>query len=120
VDYLSALAIAVGSWLAVPDGSWQPSDAVIAEAKAQLEPYVARQAAVAGERLPDWGSYTFQYQGQEIQGRQVVLVNAFCSAPPPDATTRMVMVFDGGPCYFKAYWDPVDKMYMSIAFHGRA
>lgn len=76
--------------------------------------------AVGGERLPDWGSYTFQYKGQEIRGRQVVLINAFCSAPPPDATTRMVIVFDGGPCYFKAHWDPVDKMYTRVVFHGHA
>lgn len=86
----------------------------------QLAPYVARQAALAKETLPNWDSYTFQYQGQEIRGKRVILVNAFCGAPPPHATTQFVVAFDGGPCYFKAYWDPIDKIYIGVAFNGHA
>jgi len=120
MEYLAALAIAIGSWLAVPGGSWRPSDPVIAEAKSQIEPYVSREASQAHRSLPDWGSYTFQYQGRELHGRQVVLVNAFCDAPPQYATAQMVVVFDGGPCYLQAYWDPIDKVYISVVFNGDA
>lgn len=120
MEYLAALAIAVGSWLAVPGGSWQPNAQEVAEARSQLAPYVARQASQAGEILPSWDRYTFQYQGQELHGKKVVLVNAFCSAPPPDAHAQWVVVLDGGPCYFRAYWDPVDKSYISVVFNGHA
>ncbi len=120
MQHLVALAIAVAGWLAVPGGAWQPDALTIEEASAQLEPYVARQAAQSKEVLPSWDRYTFQYQGQELRGRKVVLVNAFCSAPPPFVSTRLVIVFDGGPCYFQAYWDPADKIYISVVFNGRA
>jgi len=118
--YLAALAIAIGSWLGVPGGSWQPNATEVAEARSQLESYVARKAWLAREALPSWDSYTFQYQGQELHGKKVILVNAFCSAPPPDATEQLVRAFDGGPCFFQAYWDPIDKIYVGVAFNGHA
>lgn len=120
MDYLAAFAIAVGSWLAVPGGAWQPTRDEVAEARYQLEPYVWQQASQQGERLPDWGRYTFQYQGQERDGRKILLVNAFCSEPPASAATEMVFVFDGGPCYFTADWDPVGKRFIGIRFNGIA
>ena len=92
----------------------------VAEARSQLESYVARKAWLAREALPSWDSYTFQYQGQELHGKKVILVNAFCSAPPPDATAQLVRAFDGGPCFFQAYWDPIDKIYVGVAFNGHA
>lgn len=120
MEYFAALAIAIGSWLAVPGGSWEPSALDVAAAKSQLEPYVSREAREDKRNLPNWDSYTFQYQGRELRGRRVVLVNAFCSPPPPYATSQMVMVFDGGPCYFQAYWDPNDQIYISVVFNGGA
>jgi hypothetical protein len=120
MEYLAALTIAIGSWLGVPGGSWQPNAQDVAEARSQLDPYVARQAHSAREVLPAWDSYTFQYQGQELHGKRVILVNAFCSAPPPYAATQLVVVFDGGPCYFRAYWDPIDKIYIDVRFNGHA
>jgi len=120
MEYLVAFAIAVGSWLAVPGGSWAPTDREVAEARSQLEPYVSRQASSGNEQLPDWNSYTFQYQGQELRGKRVILVNAFCSAPPPSAATEMVLVFDGGACYFTAHWDPLEKIFIDVRFNGHA
>ena len=120
MEYLAALAIAIGSWLSVPGGSWQPSDLQLDEARSQLMPYVSRQASLSGETLPNWSEYTFQYQGQELRGKPVIYVNAFCSEPPPTATGEMVFVLDGGTCYFDAYWDPVEKIYLNVLFHGKA
>ena len=104
----------------MPDGSWQPDATKIDEAKAALRPYVTQQASLAGKTLPKWDSYTFQFQGQEIGGKKVIFVNAFCGRVPSHATTRIVMVFDGGPCYFRAYWDPTDKIYTDVIFNGYA
>jgi hypothetical protein len=120
MEYFVALAIAIGSWLPVPGGSWQPTALDMVEAESQIESYVAREASLAKRTLPNWSSYTFQYQGQEFHGKPVVLVNAFCSAPPPNAATQMLMVFDGGPCYFQARWDPISKTYISVVFNGDA
>ncbi|MBU8976388.1 hypothetical protein JI752_009585 [Lysobacter sp. MMG2] len=120
MEHLAALAIAIGSWLTLSGGSWRPSAQDVAEARAQLEPYVARQARLEGEALPPWNTYRFQYRGQELNGKKVIFVNAFCSAPPDLVVTEVVEAYDGGPCYFRAYWDPAEKIYLSVLFNGHA
>ncbi|WP_371184299.1 hypothetical protein [Xanthomonas sacchari] len=120
MNSIVALAIAIGSWFSLPGGSWTPNTEDVAAARQQLEPYVTRQASIGKMRLPDWSSYTFQYQGQTFRGDKVILINAFCRTPPATAATDMVVVFDGGPCYFRARWDPAEKIFLDVVFNGQA
>lgn len=120
MELIAALAIAVGSWFSVPGGSWQPNDQQVEEARSQIMPYVSSQASMSRQRLNTWSEYSFQYQGRQWRGKQVIYVNAFCSEPPPTVATQMVQVFDGGACYFNAYWDPIEKIYLHILFNGQA
>ena len=119
---LAAIAIAVGSWLHVPGGTWQPSTSVVAEARSHLATYAKQQASSKGLALRTWSSYTFQYQGHTLpkSGRRVVYVNAFCTPPPSYAAQEFVRITDGGACYFEAYYDPASKRFIGIAFHGLA
>ena len=117
---LAALSLAVGSWIALPGGTWDPIATDVAPAQAQLESYIRQQAAAQGERLPAWSSYTFQYQGQMLDGRKVILVNGFCSASPASAASQLVIVLDGGACYFRAYWDIATRRYAGMQFNGHA
>jgi len=119
-NVLAALTIAIGSWLGVPGGSWMPATADIAPVKAQLENYVRKEAESRGEMLPAWNSYTFQFQGQTLEGRKVIFVNGFCSKPPPDADKQVVLVLDGGACYFRAYWDSATQSFAGLQFNGHA
>lgn len=119
---LAAVAIAIGSWLHVPVGTWQPSAEVMAAAKSQLAGYAKQQASSKGLALRTWASYTFQYQGRTLpkSGRHVVYVNAFCTPPPSYAAQEFVLITDGGTCYFEAYYDPASKRFVGILFHGLA
>jgi hypothetical protein len=119
---LAAIAIAVGSWLQVPGGTWQPDATVVAGARAQLPTYAKQQASSKGLSLRTWSSYTFQYQGRTLpkSGHRVVYVNAFCTPPPSYAAQEFVRITDGGTCYFEAYYDPASKRFIGIAFHGLA
>jgi hypothetical protein len=112
--------IAIGSWVFVPAGTWQPSQSEIADAKAKLEPYVVAEAKTRRDELSPWSEYTFQYQGRQINGRNVIYVNAFCIEPPEDVERNMVFVFDGGTCFFEAYYDPKTKTFISVRFNGLA
>ena len=116
---LVALSIAVGSWIPVPGGAWNPDAETIADAQARLEPAVSQQAVLENEELADWSKYSFQYQGREIDGHKLLFINGFCIPPPPDARERMVVVFDGGPCFFSAFYDPGTQSYVGVAFNGR-
>jgi len=120
VHVLLALAIAVGSWIVVPGGSWQPQASDIAEAKSQLRAYVSTQARLEKRTLAPWNRYTFQIQGRDVNGRKVIYVNAFCSAPSDNADERIVLAFDGGTCYFQAYFDVETKAFAGMKFNGLA
>ncbi|HEY5851927.1 MAG TPA: hypothetical protein VIT62_14325 [Lysobacter sp.] len=116
-----AATVAVDDWHDVPGGSWTPGLPDIEAAKAQIEPYVRRQAQLSHQTLPPWDSYTFQYQGQDFQGRKIIYVNAFCNDHFVNpAGTGMVVVFDGGPCFFQAFWDPLNKIFLTVLFNGQA
>jgi hypothetical protein len=117
---LLAVAIAIGSWVQVPGGSWDPDPASVADAKTKLRPYATEQARLRKSKLPAWNEYTFQYHGREIDGHKLIYVNAFCIDPPDDIRKQMVFVFDGGNCFFSAYYDPINKTFTSIRFNGYA
>jgi hypothetical protein len=85
-----------------------------------LEPFVKQQAAEQHQKLPNWSSYTFQYQGQMDGENKIVFINAFCIAPPEYAQRQFVMVFDGGPCFFEVKYDPNKKKFFQLTFNGVA
>jgi hypothetical protein len=104
----------------VAGGTWDPSPKNLADAATTLQPYVTQQASLQHQKLPEWSTYSFQYQGREVNGHQLVYVNAFCTPPPVNAKENLVVVFDGGPCYFSAYYDPRTKKFVAINFNGFA
>lgn len=117
---IATITIAIGSWFPVPGGTWNPDATVAAEAASGLHAYAEQQASSKGFTLREWSSYSFQYQGRELAGHRVLYINAFCGQPPAYANTQLVRVFDGGTCYFSAYYDTIKKMFVAIAFNGVA
>ena len=113
-----ALAVAPGSWTHISDGGWEPSAAQTNLARAALHRAVLAQIATENrERIPNWSTYAFQYQGRVISGRNVIVVNAFCDIPPY-ASKQWVMVLDGGACFFTAFFDVKTGKYAEVAFNG--
>ena len=120
MTYFIALLIAACSWIHVPDGAWEPTVRQVEELQQLLEPYVDEQAIAWREELSPWERYTFQYQGQLIEGKEVIFINALCSEPPSQATKELVYIFDGGACYCRVYWDPASKAFTKFSFNGDA
>lgn len=116
----AAIAIAVGSWFAIPGGSWSPTPEQVANARSQLEPYVEQIATERHLGLQEWSSYSFQYQGRSEAGAKMIFINAFCITPPPYAQTRFVVVFDGGSCFFQAEYLPEKQQFLRVTFNGNA
>ncbi|WP_171160078.1 hypothetical protein [Usitatibacter palustris] len=117
---IAASAIAVGSWISVPGGAWTPDPEAMAKLQSSIRPFVVEQAALTEHKLPAWSSYTFQYQGQ-LRGRtKIIFVNAFCAPPPANARKQLVVVLDGGPCYFTLKYDPGQRKFFDLQFNGVA
>jgi hypothetical protein len=111
-----------GAWLEVQGGSWNPSTALLSDVEAALRIAVPPAATGRG-RLPDWRTYTFQYQGQSAaSGHRYVRVNAFCWARDnfPDLTKEWVEVKDGGACFFSAKYDTAAKRLYDLQVNGVA
>jgi hypothetical protein len=118
---LSALTLAIGSWILVPGGTWEPAENEIADAREKLKPYAMAQAEKRKDDKPrPWETYTFQYQGSELDGKKVIYINAFCDKPPDYAAKQMVIVLDGGHCYFQAWYDTATKSFIRLFFNGVA
>jgi hypothetical protein len=120
IGSLLVAALAVGSWIAVPGGDWNPSEQVVNEIRAGLEKFVQMKATEQKKRMPEWSTYTFQFQGQEKGGQKFVFVNAYCTAPPEYSTERFVFVLDGGPCFFNVKYDPKLHTFFELGFNGDA
>jgi hypothetical protein len=115
-----ALAVVVGSWLAIPNGEWSPAPEQVSELRNSLEPFIKQQALTQHLQLPKWQNYTFQFQGQVDERQKIIFVNAFCISPPAQAKLQFVHVFDGGPCFFQVKYNPVKKEFYQLMFNGEA
>jgi hypothetical protein len=98
----------------------------VLQAEAALPPFLqATQASAktefirdgAKQVLADFGSYRRQYYGVTSKGRRLVMVNALC-VELPGWRTRRVEVFDGGPCFFTAAYDPATRSFEAFAPNG--
>ena len=118
---LGASAAAENVWVKVKGGSWEPSPKMIAELKAGVEPYVKDQAMAQGRKLRNWREYTFQYQGQEESERKSIFINALCIGDDRWHLDReMVIVLDGGSCFFNVKYDPARKQFYGLSINGGA
>ena len=108
---------------------WRPSPRLVNEADAALLPYLrsqvsnARYGSVregAAEIISGWRGYRRQYHGMIEDGRRMLYVNGFCGQDHPAWRTRHVTVYDGGPCYFGAGYDPVLRRGQDFGVNGSA
>jgi len=108
-------------WIKVAGGKWDPSPKVLADVKAQIEPYVRRQAKAQAIELRNWQDYTFQYQGQEEDGRKFIFINALCAQRDRQRLDKeIIIIFDGGSCYFGVKYDPLQKVFFGLFINGEA
>lgn len=107
-------------WVKAHGGSWVPTAEQLHAVRQAFEAYVKHAAKVEHINLAPWPSYTFQYQGRLFHGHKVVFVNAFCAAPAGPPSNEIIVVSDGGPCYFRAWWSPKRRSFVGIIFNGVA
>jgi hypothetical protein len=106
----AAAAQAENTWVHVR-GSWEPPPGVVSALQSTLKNHVEGKSA----RLRPWPEYAFQYQGQVDRGRRYVLVNALCRVDPNwSLQSQIVLVLDGGPCFFHLKYDPVEGSFYDL------
>ncbi len=111
------------SWTRVDGGTWRPSDQILSKIKMHLEPYMKTQEKIFGRSLKKWNTYRFQYQGQEENGHKFVYINAFCHLYDDkhvNLSKKIVLIKDGGGCYFQVKYDPIADKFFDAFVNGEA
>ena len=100
-------------------GTWNPSTIDIAKAERSI-PQIATLAANHPSNHIDHPERDFkQYVPIRQAGRNLLYVNGFCKAPSY-WHTQLVIVLDGGSCYWQALYDPATDKYSNLRVNGRA
>ena len=109
------------SWIQVKGGAWDPSEQLIAEVRSHIQEYVTSEANRTGTNLEPWDSYQFQFRGQLDGKKRVIFINGFCHTFGDERLEEgLLLVFDGGPCYFNLLYDSETKKFRSLMFNGYA
>jgi hypothetical protein len=103
--------------------TWSPTKVDIDDAEANI-------SQVAILKAEGWSSmiqidhperYFRQYVPVRRAGKRVLYLNAFCDENTPAYwRKRLVIVTDGGTCYWQAFYDPATKKYSHLTINGRA
>jgi hypothetical protein len=105
-------AHAQNTWVHVR-GAWEPPAGAVEAMKAGLQRHVSINRGV--RQLLPWHQYSFQYQGQVYGGRRYLLVNGLCRVDPNwSLQAQILLVMDGGPCYFHLKYDPTEGSFYEL------
>jgi len=109
----AAVSLERGEWVKVSGGSWRPDAAALSAAKTRIHDRWLEYWHGDSDGF-SWDRYSFQYQGvTSASGQRVVHVNAFCADAETfnahatfDYAHQWLRAFGGGPCFFRADFDP--------------
>ena len=103
------------------EGTWQPAKADIDGLEArlqQLSSVKAEDRSASQITIDHPRQYFRQYVAAIREGKQLIYINAFCDeAQFPDWHRRLVVVFDGGSCYWQALYEPVTHGFSALLVH---
>lgn len=86
-------------------GYWEVDPFFFEGIKRDLKPYLQKRFRAEHPFLKNYDRYRFQVVGYPTsQSPHFVLVSAFCSDPVSDPASSLVLVADGGYCYYFLFY----------------
>ncbi len=115
-----AEAMVDGLFEPAPSGYWTPEQGQVVALEAAIAGYL-QSAAPEGSRLRSGiDGYQAQYVGILRGEREVIYANFFCSSHVDDISQSLVVIDDGGDCYFTVEYDPAANSFAELAINGEA
>jgi len=111
----------IASWLGGSGGFWTPSADDIFKLEERLAEYLSQNSSYFFSQPPTWerlDEYQRQYIGLERGGRQIIYGNFFCNNLGMDWRKTLVIVDDGGDCYFQVEYDVEDGALIMLLVNG--
>jgi len=101
---------------------WTPTKDQITELEKLIVPFLKNHPP-EHEREVNLSGYGRQYYGVTKGGKKFIFLNAFCDPKSFDEHLKrkaMVVVMDGGSCYFQVFFDPIKKEFSDLGYNGVA
>ncbi len=99
--------------------TWTPSADDVAAAEEALQAHIEENPDAGPEPVGDVEGYFRQYTGTGEDG-DVVSVNALCTTSDFDWEDDLILVNDGGSCFWQAEYTPTDDTVTSFNVNGQA
>jgi hypothetical protein len=103
--------------------NWEPTVADINDLEASLPQIAAlsNKEASTYQRIDDPYQYFRQYLAVAVNGKKTIFVNALCIIDPgEDWRKHLIIVMDGGKCFWNAIYDTSTRTFSNLAINGRA
>jgi hypothetical protein len=106
-------------------GSWEPTVGDMSDIEANLSqiPALSKEDPDPNKHIDNPDEYFRQYGAVVIDGRRTILVNAFCTIGQDNSgrwRKHLVLVSDGGKCYWKAMYDVDTARFTKVSVNGIA
>jgi hypothetical protein len=118
-----AEGMGVASWLVGSGNFWTPSADDIFKLEEGLAEYLSQNSSYFYRQPPVWqrlDEYQRQFIGLERGGRQIIYGNFFCNNIGMDWRKILVIVDDGGDCYFQVEYDVESGLFIKLMVNGEA
>ena len=113
----------IGSWLVESDDFWTPSENNILILEETIAEYLSQNSNQFYRQPPVWqrlDEYQRQYIGLERGGVQIIYGNYFCNNLGINWRQKLVIVDDGGDCYFQVEYNVDDGMFTMLMVNGES
>lgn len=122
-DKKFAEEMGIASWLVEAGDFWTPSEDEIMKLEDRLAGYLSQNAVQFYRQPPVWerlDEYQRQYIGFERGGKKLIYGNFFCNNLGIDWRQGLVIVQDGGECYFQVEYDAESGMFTMLLVNGES
>jgi len=101
---------------------WTPAADQIEELESLLPKYLGLHPPIDDKPVTNLSAYGRQYFGVTENNRRLSYLNAFCSPERFEdrREKELILVKDGGSCYFQIHFDAAKKEFTRLLYNGKA
>jgi hypothetical protein len=111
----------IASWLGGSGGFWTPSVDDIIKLEEKIAEHLSQNSSQFYSQPPVWerlDEYQRQYIGLERGDRQIIYGNYFCNNGGVNWREKLVVVDDGGDCFFQVEYDVEGEVFIKLLVNG--
>jgi hypothetical protein len=121
-EAITAFAAASSSIDSVIIGE-SPTKRELASIENKLADFISKHPAAFREPIKDISKYKIQYMVIHDKGHRLIFINGVCKDVWPNVKNgdkELVMVKDGGACFFNLKYDPQLDLFLDFMINGEA